>query len=961
VTNDQWRQVEQIVHDALAVSPQAREAFVRDACHGDVPMQREVESLLAVNSRAEEFLEQSALNVAALAAHDGDAGRIGKQIGGYRVISLLGAGGMGQVYRARDLKLGRDVALKVLPAAFTTDRDRLARFEREARVLASLNHPHIGAIYGVEEGADGSAPPVYALVLELAEGVTLADRLRGGPIPVPEALTVARQIADALEAAHDKGIIHRDLKPANIKITPDGTVKVLDFGLAKAAESGIAAPDLSALPTLTVDATRDGTLLGTAGYMSPEQARGQPVDKRADIWAFGAVMLEMLTGRPVFGADTMSDTIAAVLTREPDLGALPAGTPSFLRPLLKRCLERDPKLRLRDIGEARVALAQPVGEERPDRPVSTAPIASRVAIVGLAAALMLAVIWLAATVAGNRSSSTRPAQGMIHFPVLVPEGEIPAEVKISPNGRYVAILTVGTRPGIWIRRLDSSDTTLFTDTAEARSVFWAPDSKSLGVIGRNRKLWKGDLSSRSLVEWSSGADGDIDAGGAWSASGVVLFGTGSSIRRMPDSGGSTTEVALDDGKGANAWRGKPQFLPDGNHFLYFVRTSGGPGEIRVGSLDSKQTTLVGRADSAAVFSPEGYVVFLRGTTLVAQKFDPKTFTLADTAVDIAPDAAPGMLTSAPNFDISGNGILTYLRTRAGYDGKLVWFDRSGNELGSVPQPAGIEHLNPSLSRDGKRLAVNRMDPVTGNWDIWTIELDTGIPTRVTTDPAQDSDAVWSPDGTEVVFVSNRNGEYGLYRKSLTGSGTEERILTAGSEPRATDWTRDRAFVIYEVDGNVMALPMTGSDRTPRPIATSAFPEYGASTSPDSRWIAYAAGDTGEFQVYVQAFPDGGLKKRVSSVFGIHPRWRGDGRELFYWQPPLGLMAVELSYDAAGVHAQAPKPALPAHVNILNLIDHRHHHAVSADGKRFLLRLSAGPPAPPINVIVNWTEALSKRD
>jgi Tol biopolymer transport system component len=670
----------------------------------------------------------------------------------------------------------------------------------------------------------------------------------------------------------------------------------------------------------------------------------------------------MLTGRRAFEGETVSDTIAAVLDREPDWSVLPSATSPRVRLLLNRCLEKDARRRLRDVGDARFELeevrngaaAMNVPSADRSRPFQ---IGARVAIVGLAAALVLAVIWLAATVGWNRSSSTRPAQGAIHFPILVPEQEVPAEVKISPDGRYVAILTVGERAGIRIRRLDSSDTTLLPDTAEARSFFWAPDSQRFGMIGRNKKLWKGDLSGRSLVEWSSGADGDVDTGGTWSATGIVLFGTGRSIHRMPDSGGSTTEVVLEDGKGPNAWRGKPQFLPDGNHFLYFVRTSGGSGEIRIGSLDSTQTTLVGRAESAAVFSPEGYIVFLRGTTLVAQKFDPNTFTLADSATNIATDAAPGMLSNTASFDISGN-ILTYLRTRAGYDGRLVWFDRLGKELGSVPQPAGFEYLNPSLSRDGKRLAVNRADPVTGNWDIWTIELDTGIPTRLTTDSAHDSDAVWSPDGTEVVFVSDRNGEYGLYRKSLTGSGTEERILTAGSEPRATDWTRDRAFVIYEVDGNVMALPMTGSGRTPRPIATSAFPEYGASTSPDGRWIAYAAGDTGEYQVYVEAFPDGGLKKRVSSVFGIHPRWRGDGRELFYWQPPLGLMAVELSYDAAGVNAHAPRPALPPHVNILNLIDHRHHHAVSADGKRFLLRQPAGPPAPPINVIVNWTEALS---
>ena len=883
--------------------------------------------------------------------------KIEDSLGPYRIVEKLGQGGMGEVFRARDTRLNRDVAIKVLPEIFAADPDRLARFQREAQVLAALNHPNIAHVHGLVEvhstsAGQASAP---ALVMELVEGDDLSTLIARGPMPAADAIPIIRQIAEALEAAHDLNIVHRDLKPANVKVRADGAVKVLDFGLAKALVPEGASATAGA--TMTSPAmTGLGVVLGTAAYMSPEQARGRPVDKRTDIWAFGVVALEMLTGRPVFAADTMSDTVAAVLTREPDVSALPADTPASLRLLLKRCLERDPKLRLRDIGEARIALTQP-GEERPARPVSQASNASRLAIGALSAALILALIGLVATIGSNRSSSTRPAQGVMRFPILVADGEVAAEVKISPDGRYVAILAVGPRSAIRLRRLDSSETTLLPDTAGAGSVFWAPDSQGIGVIGRDRKLWKGDVSGRSVAEWSNGANGDTDGGGAWSAAGVVLFGTGRSIHRMPESGGPTTEVALDDGQGSNAWRGKPQFLPDGNHFLYFVRIAGGPGEIRVGSLDSNQTTLVGRADSAAVFSPEGYLVFLRGTTLVAQKFDSKTLALSGSTVDIAADAAPGMLSNAASFDISGNGILTFLRTRAGYDGKLVWFDRSGTELGSVPQPAGVEPLNPSLSRGGKHLAINRMDPVTGNWDIWTIDIDTGIPARLTTDPAQDADAVWSPDGNEVVFVSNRNGGYGLYRKSLTGSGTEERILTAGSEPRATDWTRDGAFVIYEVDGNVMALPMTGSDRTPRPVATSPFQEYGASTSPDGHWIAYAAEDTGEFQVYVQPFPDGGPKKRVSSVFGIHPRWRGDGRELFYWQPPLGLMAVELSYDATGIRAQAPKPPLPPHVNILNLIDHRHHHAIGADGKRFLLRQAAGPPTPPITVIVNWTDAL----
>jgi WD40 repeat protein len=871
---------------------------------------------------------------------------IGKSIGHYAVTAHLGSGGMGDVYCATDSKLGRQVAIKLLPDALAREPERQARLEREARVLASLNHPNIAAIHGIEESG-GS----MFLVMELVPGETLAERIARGPIPLRDALAMATQIADALDAAHQRGIIHRDLKPANIKITPDGKVKVLDFGLAKAFEGEASPSNLSHSPTLSLAATQAGMILGTAGYMSPEQARGRTVDKRSDVWSFGCVLFEMLTGRQIFSGETVSDTLARILEREPDWDSLPAATPASIRRLLRRSLQKDARKRLHDIADARIEIDEALTSSG-DLAESPASPASR-RFIGVAVSVAVALVAATAllTMLVNRPApSTRP---LMRFPVLLPKGEVADGVAVSPDGRTLAVVSIGPRASVWLRSLDAADPRQVPGTEGTREVFWSADGRRLAVLGPDRRLRSIDLAGGSPVVLAEG----VDTNGSWSAEGVILFSGNRTIRGVSSASGAAVDVQLEDGADSKSWRGWPRFLPDGRHFLYFLQTPGQQGTICVGSLGSKETRSIAPADSGAEYSTAGYLLFVRGAVLMAQAFDARTLTLSGEAIPIAADAASGSLSVFPNFSAPVADTLAYVRTRGGNDGQLRWFDRSGREIGSIVPPEGSDYLNPSLSPDGTRVAVNNMDPHSGNWDVWVIDLESKIPIRVTSDPAQDSDAIWSPDSNEVVFVSNRGGTFALYRKRLRGTAGEELLLKTADEPRPTDWTDDGRFIVYELNRNVYALPLTGADRSPVPVAESEFNEYGANASADGRWIAYASDESGAFQVYIQSFPKAAEKIRVSTVYGIHPRWRRDGRELVYWQPPDALRSVELRYDSTGIHAGPPTTTLPPNIGILDVVDSRHHYAMSADGQRFLLRQAAGPPGPPVNVVVNWTEAL----
>jgi Tol biopolymer transport system component len=874
---------------------------------------------------------------------------IGTRLGPYEVLAFIGAGGMGEVYRARDTTLNRDVALKILPDGVSRDPDRLGRFKREAQVLASLNHPNVGAIYGFEAAAQ-----VHALVLELVDGDTLGDRIAAGAVPLDEALSIARQIADALEAAHQRGIVHRDLKPANIKLRSDGTVKVLDFGLAKAMETAPAvASNVTVPPTMTSPArTRMDVILGTAAYMSPEQARGKPIDKRSDIWSFGCVVFEMLTGRTAFAGETVSDSIARVLEREPAIDALPANTPVQIRRVISRALQKDLRHRLHDIGDARIEIDDAIaGRPESASPPTAIGVSRYGGVIALIAFLALVVGTIAGTMVGNRT--VRPSGPVMRLPLLGPSGETPVDVAVSPDGRYVAMATIGPHAGIWLRPLDSTETRLLPGSEEQSTVFWSPDSRSIGSIGQDGKVRRIDISGGAPTVLADGAN--VAGGGSWSSTGIILFEADRTIRGVNALTGASIAVELTDGADE---RSLPHFLPDGNHFLYWAR-SAGKGVIRAASLGSRETQSIVQADSGAAYSSAGYLLFLRGAVLIAQPFDAQELHISGDPQPVATDAAPGNLSSYAVFSAAGRDVLAYVRTRSGSDGLLKWFDRSGRELSAIVPPPGFDYLNPSLSPDQTRVAVSSMDPHTGNWDIWVIDLDSTIPTRVTSDPAQDSDAVWSPDSTEIAFVSNRGGSYGLYRKRLGGNGAEELLLKTATEPRMTDWTSDGRFLIYELNWDVLALPLTGTNRTPIPIATTAFREYGASASTDGKWIAYASNESGEYQVYIQSFPEPRERKRVSTVHGIHPRWRRDGRELVYWQPPGGLVSVDLRYERGSIYASAPRPTLPSTVGILDVLDSRHHHAMSADGQRFLVRQPRGLAGPPINLVLNWTSALQK--
>jgi predicted Ser/Thr protein kinase len=882
---------------------------------------------------------------------------IGQMLGSFQVVAKLGEGGMGEVYRARDTKLNRNVAIKVLPEAFALDADRLARFTREAQVLASLNHPNIAGIYGIEGNA---------IVMELVEGQDLSEIIsawaQAPALHLSDAIAIARQIADALEAAHEQGIIHRDLKPQNIKVRDDGTVKVLDFGLAKALDrtldAGPGTLDPQNSPTLTARATQMGMILGTAAYMSPEQARGKVVDRRADIWAFGVVLFEMLSGRQCFNGEDISVTLANVIKEHPKWDALPADVPASIRRLLRRCLEKDPKRRLGAISDARLELDE---LDAPVPPMATAPPPRPSKWIAIAAvASTLAVVFAVVTfVTLSNRQDQASVDGRVQIPVFVPDGVSPGGVAVSPDGRHVAFGAVGAsgRPNIWMRSLDAIDAHPLPGGEGGSFPFWSPDGRSLGFLSNDGKLRRLGLAGGApLVLADAG-----QAGGSWGTSGVILFGDGRRLLSIPASGGLSSEVAVDDRAGKDAYRGLPQFLKDGRRFLYAVKASGVADsrfELRVGSIDAPATTLIQGVTALPVaLSGSGDLLFLRGSILMAQQFDEERLALVGQARPVTPDAVPATLRARPSFSTSSNGVLAFVTTRLGSDGQLAWFDRSGKMLGAIPQAPDDENLNPSLSPDGTRLAVNRIDSA-GNWDIWVIDLESQIASRLTSDPDQDSDATWSPDGHEIAFVSDRGGEWGIYRKDLRNAGGEQLIVKTAEESRLSDWTRD-GFVVYSVNGDLSALPVAGRTRTPITIAGTPFFEHAGKVSPDGKWIAYQSSETGGGEIYIQPFPGPGAKKLVSNGRGLHPMWRAGGRELIYWGNDHRLMSVDLRYDGAGVHASTPQFLLPPAIRVLPLIDARTHYTVTPDGQRFLIRQPVGPPGPPMNIILNWAARLPK--
>jgi len=878
----------------------------------------------------------------------------GIKLGPYEILAAIGAGGMGEVYRARDTKLGRDVAIKVLPEEFTQHPQKLARFEREARLLAVLNHPGIATLHGLEE-AEGKP----FLVMELVEGETLAERIARGPIPVEEALTLSQQIAEALEAAHGKGVVHRDLKPANIKVTPEGKAKVLDFGLAKALAASPRVVDSSQSPTATRERTQAGVLLGTAVYMSPEQARGKAVDERTDIFSFGAVLYEMLTGKRAFGGEDVQEVLASVIKQEPDWNALPADVPPSVVKLLRRCLTKDPKERLQAIGEARIAAGQYLAE--PDTAVPSEVATSRTpirwrALTGLFAVAFLATLWIL-------WPSEKASEPPVRLSVNLGAGDSQlyigggATVLLSPDGKmlaFVAELPSGNTQ-LYIRSLDNLEATPLSGTEGALSPFFSPDGRWLAffVSGALKKVSVNGGAALTIADVSS------PRGGTWGSDGTIVYAPAatSGLYRVSASGGTPVELTtLREGENTHC---HPFFLPNGKGVLFVVQTQGeslDDATIEAVLLETGERKLVHRGGSYPRYASSTHLLFAREATLFAMPFDADRIEPTGESspvikgVEVYPDAGMAF------FAVADDGTLVYVPSGvvvAAVGSKLVWVGREGNSSPLTETLGNWE--TPRFSPDGRRLAVRKMEN-TGEQDVWLLELSRGTLTRLTFELG--ILPLWSPDGERVIFGSG-GGPWDIFSTPADGSGAPQQ-LTAGAYRVPTSVTSDGKRIVFRQGGSGanMDIGMVPVEREGEPelILQTSFDEHTGMLSPDDRWLAYVSNESGRDEIYVTRFPPSG-KWQISTEGGREPVWSRDGRELFY-RNGAKMMAVAIS---AGPEFSAGKPTLLFEGPYdLKEGPGASNYDVAEDGRFVMIHTEAGSAGPAqINLVLNWFEELKR--
>jgi Tol biopolymer transport system component len=869
----------------------------------------------------------------------------GKRLGPYEVLSAIGAGGMGEVYRARDTKLERDVAIKVLPSNFVNDPERLARFQREARMLAALNHTNIATIYGLEQSGG-----VTCLVMELVPGETLAERVKAGPLPVDEALKIAAQIAEALEAAHEKSIIHRDLKPANVKVTPEGKVKVLDFGLAKAFEGDAAIEDMSNSPTLSRAATMQGVILGTASYMSPEQARGKAVDKRTDLWAFGCVLYELLTGKQAFHGEDITDILAAVVRAEPDWIKLPPSTPTKIGDLLRRCLQKDKSLRMRDAGDARIEI-----QEALSHPDSSEQNAGATSVVGWRQAAMgalMAVVLLSIGSVAVWNLKPTPVKVVTRTVINLPPGDQLAvpdypEIALSPDGSQLAYVAVrGNSRQIYLRPMDSFDARAVAGTEGANAPFFSPDGQSLGFFAQG-KLKRLSVSGGAVQTLG---DSTVPGGASWGNRGSIVFGNaiGVPLRQVPDNGGVPRAPGpIQNGETVNLL---PDFLPDGETVIFGVGSIIAPRIAAVSTRTGKRTDLVSDAVDPK-YATSGHLLFVHEGTLMAAPFDASRISVTGTAVPVVENVMEVPFTTVAQYSVSANGSLAYVPGGIQGGRRLVWVSRNGMEQELATPPRAYD--SPRISPDGKRIAVS----IAGQ--IWLCDVSRNTLTRFTFDGSANNRPVWTPDGKHIAFYSNKEGILNLFWQLADGTGGLERLISSPTLQVPQSFSPEGQWLAFQnIDPDTLTdiWVLRMSDRKAQPFLRTPFIEGDPRFSPDGNWLAYVSDESGRFEVYVQPFPGPGGKRQISTEGGSEPAWNPNGKELFY-RSGDAMMAVDVAtkptFALGNPRMLFAGQYVPAPVPITN-------YDVSQDGQRFLMVKPEEKVISQINIVQNWFEELKQK-